>query len=214
MLSLEIDFRPFLAGGERFVADLTASSDQILRSVAGAAVVKMAEVTAPGSWGVKGRSAFMLGEQTLKADAYSAVHPIPGAISPQPVESIIRGMRGRDGRVRKPAKRIVVSSSDFAQYLRTALPRVGYTAGGFKAAADALGRFLPGWMTDVPGPGSIVFTTGGDVVAIEIRNEVPWFATMDYAQGRAENVLKEYEAPLREYLERALVASQRTAGLL
>lgn len=211
MFALEIDPRAYVAAGDRFVSDLAASSESILRAVAGAAVVEMAHSTPPGNGlSVRGASALAMGESTLKADAYSLMIPIPGAQSPEPVGQIVTRHRGPNGRVVRPAKKIIVSMGDFQAYLRKALPRVGYTAGGWNAAATALGRDLPPWMTDHPGPGSISIQFGGDVFSIEIRNEVPWFGIMS---RNAEAALAPYERQLAETLERAARQAGARAGL-
>jgi len=168
----------------RFCSGLMAASEAVLTDVMGEAVLDVAMATPPGDASVQGESALERGKNAVTGDVFSVVVPVAGATKTESVAAAM-GMYRSGGRVRRPPRPIVVSEADFESYLAGAHRSVGYTAGGWSESARKLGKSLPSWMEDVPGPGSITIRRSGGMVSIEVRNQVPWIGSLS---GMAETV--------------------------
>jgi hypothetical protein len=212
MLSISYDLRTFSAAGERLASGVLEGTRAAVIDVAGDAAVAMALATPPGSRGVQGESALARGRSAIARDVLRVAVPIS---SPKPpVETVATVMRRyrRNGRTPRLSRRIVVSRADFESYLARTAPMVGYTAGGFEAAAHALGKSLPGWIEDRNGPGSVSIRTGGDLVEVEFSNDVPWFSSLTGMPAMMRSATEAQREPLETALVEVLRRSAAASG--
>lgn len=205
-----VDFTRFDAASDAFLSGLISEGAETLKRHAGQTALEMALATPPGSLGVQGSAAHQRGRLSVLANVLRVVVPVSGVVGAEPVEAVVR-RHWRRGRMSRPAKRVVVSRADLAAYLQKTYPKVGYTAGGFEAAAQALGASLPGWIEDRNGPGSVSVSVTDSRVEIQFSNDVPWLGDLNVA-GRYAQIMKEAEAPLLGALAEVVALSARSAG--
>lgn len=212
MISITYDLRPFSAAGERLAGEVLAGSRAAVIDVAGDAAVAMALATPPGSRSIQGASALARGRSAIARDVLRVALPISSPTPPvETVAAVMRRYR-RNGRTQRLSRRIVVSRADFESYLAKMAPMVGYTAGGFEAAARALGKSLPGWIEDRNGPGSVSIRTGTDLVEVEFRNEVPWFSSLSGMPAMMRAASDAQREPLASALVEVLRRAASRAG--
>jgi len=114
--------------------------------------------------------------------------------------------RNRRGRVRRSLGGSRVLASNVGGFIRERQEKVGILAGGWNAAARALGLALPGWITrHGTRRGSVKVNLTGDVLEVKIRNgvsfggdvrglerRVQW--ALDHRARQMEKQLVDYEA--------------------
>jgi hypothetical protein len=109
----------------------------------------------------------------------------------------------------------VVSTSVFRAYMRKAKRRVGILAGGWNAAAVALGLKLPDWIArHGKKHGWCRVNLGGDKMSISIRNAVQFGADVKGLHRRIQSALdRRAEQIEKQVANYELVRAARDAGL-
>ncbi|MFK5923276.1 MAG: hypothetical protein QM496_13950 [Verrucomicrobiota bacterium] len=197
--------------GELLLSGFARGSESVLGEVMSEASLQAALVTPPGSPSVQGNSALERGKRAVTANVLSVVRPIRGAVSTVSTAGVVRAHR-RGGRTRRRTRRLVVSAADFESYIADKHRAVGYTAGGWAAGVALGSSSLPDWMNDASGPGSVTVRVAGDLVVIEVKNEVSWISDLAGMAERLATVMTGAEEGLTSRLIDMLDQQARATG--
>lgn len=199
---LILNFHKFDAGRDKLLSGLVQSSESVLRDEVGETALEMALETPPFS--------LDRGKGAVTANVLRVAKPVSRIQGAEPVEQVVK-RHWRNGRTVRAGRRVLVSRADFESYLAKTFPKVGYTAGGFEAAASLGGETLPDWIADRNGPGSVEIRVSSSRVEIAFRNEVPWFGNLG-VNDRMEQILKGREAALANRLRSMMAKEANAAG--
>lgn len=205
-MNLFFDWNHWQTATGALVDRWTVGAQDAIRAAGRDVVVDLARATPPGAPGRSFEEALHRGERNLTANLLRVAQPAPGrggaGVGALAVQ--VRKHWRRRRTVRPSGPRLVVNEAAFSQYYRQVWPSIGYTAGGWAAAAGDLGAALPGWITDQAGPGRIVAGVAGGLVFLEMVNAVPWIGEVPAMAARVDGVLAGHEPALAAALLRVV----------
>ncbi|MCZ7637593.1 MAG: hypothetical protein M5U12_17085 [Verrucomicrobia bacterium] len=240
---IRVDTTTFEAAMNQFIALKKLSLAEGLRLQAGLLADELVRDTPPAKGAVDGQSlgARKAGEARLARDIRRAARPlIPSEWKSESLAELIRQKkhaalqevfkrfssdrilpfappvhqeaRDNEGRVRKPKAQATPDYREHAAYTRQMRRRVGLAKGGWAASQQALGRRVQAWLRPHLWAGHLADQTGAPEPMVRLQNDTYW-AGSRHAQIIVRKAMTRREGRMRRWIEGALAAQARKAGL-